>query len=128
MTQAAASDTTSSSHSLIESHRVEGTRVYDPSGQPIGTIHHLVIEKVSGHVVYAVMSFGGFLGIGAHTHTIPWNKLDYDTSLGGYRTDITHEQLTGAPVTHGDEKIWHDPRREKEVEDYWKGPLFPGPF
>jgi sporulation protein YlmC with PRC-barrel domain len=127
MTQAATTrDTTPSSHSLIESNRVEGTRVYDPSGEHIGTIHHLVIEKVSGRVVYAMMSFGGFLGIGSHTHTIPWEKLDYDTSLGGYRTDITHEQLTGAPVTHGDEEVWLDRRREREVYDYWKLPGYWG--
>src|SRR5919112_4377248 len=97
--QTAAPDTaTTSSHPLIESNRVEGTPVYDPHGKHIGTIHHLIIEKVSGRVVYAEMSFGGFLGIGAHTHTIPWEKLTYDTQLGGYRTDITQEQLTGAPV------------------------------
>ena len=76
MTQAAeqaaqAPDTTTSVHPLIESNRVEGTPVYSLQGNHVGTIHHLIIEKVSGRVVYAVMSFGGFLGIGAHTHTIP---------------------------------------------------------
>ena len=70
MTQAAetsvqASDTTTSVHPLIESNRVEGTPVYSPHGKHVGTIHHLIIEKVSGRVVYAVMSFGGFLGIGS---------------------------------------------------------------
>src|SRR5215203_3031128 len=103
MTQAAgtagqASDTASSVHPLIESNRVEGTPVYSPQGKHVGTIHHLIIEKVSGRVVYAVMSFGGFLGIGTHTHTIPWEKLNYDTQLGGFRTDITPEELTDAPV------------------------------
>ena len=57
-----------------------------------------MIEKISGKVTYAVMSFGGFLGIGEDEHTIPWNKLEYDTGLGGYRTDITEEQLRGAPT------------------------------
>ena len=68
---------------LIESDRVEGTYVYDPNGSHIGTIKRLMIEKISGKVAYAVMSFGGFLGMGADEHTIPWNKLNYDTSLGG---------------------------------------------
>jgi len=48
-----------------------------------------MIEKISGRVAYAVMSFGGFLGMGTEEHAIPWNKLTYDTRLGGYRTDIT---------------------------------------
>jgi sporulation protein YlmC with PRC-barrel domain len=126
MTQAAETPDTTPSHPLIESNRVEGTPVYDPKGKRIGTIHHLVIEKVSGRVVYAEMSFGGFLGIGAHTHTIPWEKLTYDTQLGGYRTDITQEQLTGAPVISGDEKVWWDRRREEDLHDHWKVPPYWG--
>src|SRR2546423_13479175 len=57
-----------------------------------------MIEKISGRVAYAVMSFGGFLGMGTEEHAIPWNKLTYDTNLGGYRTDITEQQLRGAPA------------------------------
>jgi hypothetical protein len=56
---------------LIESDRVEGTTVYDPRGNNIGSIKRLMIEKLSGQVVYAVMSFGGLLGIGTEEHSIP---------------------------------------------------------
>jgi hypothetical protein len=59
--------------SLIESDRVEGTTVYDPSGNNMGSIKRLMIEKINGKVAYAVMSFGGFLGLGAEEHTIPWS-------------------------------------------------------
>ena len=82
---------------LIESDRVEGTTVYDPQGNNIGSIKHLMIEKISGRVAYAVMSFGGFLGVGTEEHPIPWSKLTYDPNLGGYRTDVTESQLRGAP-------------------------------
>jgi sporulation protein YlmC with PRC-barrel domain len=111
---------------VIESDRVEGTKVYDARGKHVGSIRRLVIEKVTGRVVYAVMSFGGFLGLRTHTHTIPWEKLRYDTSLGGYRTDITKEQLSGAPVLCGDAEIWPDRHREKEVHDYWRVPTYWG--
>lgn len=67
---------------LIESDRVEGTTVYDPAGNVIGSIKHLMIEKINGRVAYAVMSFGGFLGLGAEEHAVPWSKLTYDTNLG----------------------------------------------
>jgi hypothetical protein len=50
-----------------------------------------MIEKIGGRVAYAVMSFGGFLGMGEDEHTNPWNELTYDTRLGGYRTDIPEE-------------------------------------
>jgi sporulation protein YlmC with PRC-barrel domain len=127
MTQAAeTADTTSSTHPLIESNRVEGIPVYSPQGKHVGTIHHLIIETVSGRVVYAVMSFGGFLGIGSHTHTIPWEKLKYDTPLGGFRTDITPEELTSAPVVSRDEKDWRDRRREQDLHDHWRVPPYWG--
>ena len=74
---------------LIESDRVEGTAVYDRNDNHIGSIERLMIEKKTGKVAYTVMSFGGFLGIGEEEHTIPWNKLDYDTRLGGFRTDTS---------------------------------------
>ena len=60
---------------LIESDRVEGTAVYDPQGNHLGSIKRLMIEKISGRVAYAVMAFGGFLGLGEEEHTIPWDKL-----------------------------------------------------
>jgi sporulation protein YlmC with PRC-barrel domain len=61
---------------LIESDRVEGTTVYDAQGNNVGSIKRIMIDKISGKVAYAVMSFGGFLGMGAEDHSIPWNKLD----------------------------------------------------
>jgi sporulation protein YlmC with PRC-barrel domain len=84
-------------HPLIESDRIEGTAVYDANGKQIGTVKRLVIEKVSGHVVHAVTAFGGFLGLGGETHTIPWEQLHYDAALHGYKTSITEDQLRNAP-------------------------------
>ena len=110
---------------LIESDRVEGTTVYGRDGKNIGSIKRLMIEKVSGRVAYAVMSFGGFMGLGEEEHTIPWKKLDYDTSLGGYRTDITEDQLRGAPTFSRDRSYdWSDRDRERELHDYWKSPYY----
>jgi sporulation protein YlmC with PRC-barrel domain len=109
-----------SSKPVIESDRVEGTAVYDPAGKRIGTIKRLMIEKVSGRVLYVDITFGGFLGLGTHHYTIPWEKLDYDTRLGGYRTDITAEQVKGAPAFYGDDEVWPDRGREQETQDYWR--------
>ena len=87
---------------LIGSDKVEGTAVYDANGERIGTIERVMLEKRSGHVAYAVLSFGGFLGIGSDSYPIPWDALKYDTSLGGYRTNITEQQFKGAPKYQGD--------------------------
>ena len=110
---------------LIESDRVEGTTVYDRQGNSIGSIKRLMIEKIGGKVAYAVVSFGGFLGLGAEEYTVPWNKLDYDTSLGGYRTDITEDQLRGAPAFSRDQTHdWSDRTREQELHDYYSSPYY----
>ena len=106
---------------LIESDRVEGTTVYGTDGKNIGSIKRLMIEKISGRVAYAVMSFGGFFGLGEDEHAIPWGKLTYDTRLGGYRTDITAEQLRGAPSFARDRNHdWTERSRERELHDYWR--------
>ena len=76
-------------HQLISSEDVEGTNVYDTQGNKVGEIDHLMIEKLSGSVTYAVMSFGGFVGIGHSHYPVPWGALKYDTKLNGYVTGIT---------------------------------------
>jgi PRC-barrel domain len=110
-------------HPIIASDRVEGTAVFDPQGHQIGTIKRLLIEKVSGRVEYVDLVFGGFLGMGVHHHTIPWEKLTYDRELHGYRTDITEAQVRGAPTLSGDDQVWADRKREQEIRDDWSDVL-----
>jgi sporulation protein YlmC with PRC-barrel domain len=106
---------------LIESDRVEGTSVYDRNGNSLGSIKRLMIDKKSGHVAYAVLAFDTFFGLGGQEHTIPWNKLNYDTSLEGFQTDITEDQLRGAPTFYREgDYAWNDRDRERELHDYWR--------
>ncbi|MBQ0819812.1 PRC-barrel domain-containing protein [Microvirga sp. HBU67558] len=106
---------------LIESDRVEGTAAYDRSGKRIGTVERVMIDKISGHVAYAVMSFGGFFGVGADEYAVPWRMLDYDTSLGGYRIQITAEQLRRAPSLSGSRsQDWPDRQSEQDLHDYYQ--------
>ena len=98
MTQSAATrGGKSTDGSLISSDRVEGTKVLDQSGKSIGSIKRLKIDKTSGRVAYAVAEFGGFLGMGGHEYTIPWGTLNYDSDNHGFLTNLTKEQLEGAP-------------------------------
>lgn len=111
-------------HPLIASDRVEGTAVLKPTGEKIGTIERLMIEKVSGRVAYAVMSFGGFLGLGHKHFTLPWSMLTYHENLDGYVVDITEEQLKNAPDygREGDRAgdVWSDRSREEELHRYYQ--------
>jgi sporulation protein YlmC with PRC-barrel domain len=82
---------------LIASNKVEGTAVYNHDGERLGSIYNFMVDKQSGRVEYAVLSFGGFLGIGQDYYPIPWEALTYDTSQGGYIADIDRERLENAP-------------------------------
>ena len=76
---------------------VKGTDVYNGEGEHLGHIDDIVLGKTSGHAEYAVMSFGGFLGIGEKYHPLPWQSLTYDPGLGGYVANLSREQLEAAP-------------------------------
>jgi len=107
---------------LIGSDKVEGTAVYGADDQKIGSIERVMIDKVSGQVSYAVLGFGGFLGVGNDHYPLPWQSLKYDTNLGGYRTNITEAKLKAAPKYSNDNSWnWDDPARARAVNDYYSG-------
>jgi hypothetical protein len=105
---------------LIGSDKVEGTAVYGADRSKIGSIERVMIDKMSGKVSYAVLSFGGFLGMGDDHYPLPWQSLKYDTNLGGYITGLTESQLKGAPK-YANENSWNwsDPRATRTVDDYY---------
>ena len=107
-------------HEMISSHRVEGTSVFDRDGKKLGTIHSMMIGKRSGKVAYALMSFGGVLGVGSHVYPIPWDSLTYDVDLDGYRVEMGRDQLQNAPRMRLDETERPiDPQHAEEVRSYW---------
>ncbi len=82
---------------LIASNKVEGTSVYGLDGDRLGSVYNFMVDKYSGKVEYAVMSYGGFLGMGTRYFPLPWKLLKYDTRIGGYRVEMTHRDLERAP-------------------------------
>ena len=104
---------------LISSEKVDGTPVYSTDGDKIGTVHHLMIGKRSGRVEYAVMSFGGFLGIGESYHPLPWDTLDYDTDRGGYVVNIDKDRLKEAPSYKSSEQPSYDRNYGQTVYSYY---------
>jgi hypothetical protein len=105
---------------LIGSDRVEGTAVYGNDKSKIGSIERVMIDKISGKVAYAVMSFGGFMGIGEDYYPVPWSMLNYDTQLDGYRVNISKEQLERAPK-YSESTGWSWNREsDRRVYDYYR--------
>jgi hypothetical protein len=103
---------------LIAGGKVAGTSVYDLHGENVGSIEDVMLDKGTGRVAYAVMSFGGFLGIGSKHYPLPWEMLKYDTQLEGYVVKLDRDRLEKAPTI---EEGWHDRRRA--VDEYWATPM-----
>ncbi|QFU09613.1 PRC-barrel domain protein [Rhodobacteraceae bacterium THAF1] len=114
---------TAGTHNLVSSADVTGTTVYGHDGDKVGSIDRLMIDKQSGKVAYAVMSFGGILGIGGDERPVPWNTLTYDTSKDGFVTSITEAQLKDAPDAKDD---WRSDRdwEKRTHESYGASPYW----
>ena len=106
---------------LISSDKVDGTTVYNRNGDNIGTIDHLMIDKFTGQVEFAVMSTGGFLGIGESYSPVPWDSLVYDVNMGGYVMDTDRARLEKAPrFTSNAQPNWSDRAYAERVDEYWQ--------
>ncbi|WP_244488151.1 PRC-barrel domain-containing protein [Aureimonas sp. Leaf454] len=104
----------------IEASRVSGTSVYDTQGEKLGSIDDVVLGKRDGRVKYAILSFGGFLGIGEEHYPLPWDALKYDERQGGYVVGIPIEQLKGAPsYARSSTSAWDDPAYGRGIDDYY---------
>ena len=104
---------------LIASSKVEGTEVYNRVGEHLGEVYNFMVDKFTGQVAYAVMSFGGFLGIGERYHPLPWKALDYDVRQGGYVVDLDRAKLEGAPTYGRNDDPWLDPAYMSGVDRYY---------
>jgi hypothetical protein len=104
--------------SLIGSDKVQGTAVYGADGEKIGSIERVMIEKISGRISCAVLSFGGFLGIGDDYYPIPWPSLKYNVDLGGYQTMVPIQKLKAAPK-YARNASWDWDSGDRALDDYY---------
>jgi sporulation protein YlmC with PRC-barrel domain len=112
------------SHNQIRATTVKGTDVYNGEGEHLGHIDDIILNKADGKATYAVMSFGGFLGIGEDYHPLPWQSLTYDPGLNGYVVNVSRSQLEGAPTyRRGDEPDWNDPTYGDRLRGYYGYPI-----
>ncbi len=104
---------------LIASNKVEGTVVYNRQGERLGTVYNFMVDKRSGQVAYAVMSFGGFLGMGGSYHPLPWKVLTYDTGKGGYVVDLDKDRLQKAPSYTGSQDPTWNRAYGSQIDSYY---------
>ncbi|HEX8641240.1 MAG TPA: PRC-barrel domain-containing protein [Allosphingosinicella sp.] len=104
---------------LIASNKVEGTPVYGRGGDRLGTIYNFMVDKYSGQVEYAVMRYGGFLGLGQRYYPLPWRILSYDTRQGGYRIEMSHRDMERAPSFGRDDEPSFSRDYGRRVNDWY---------
>src|SRR3989337_1004941 len=117
---------TASGHtSAICASKVIGTEVRDANGEKVGKVEDIVLDKLSNNIMFAIVGFGGFLGIGVKFHPLPWNVLDYDEDLDGYVVALSRDQLEAAPAYSMEELTRGDGTQFRErVYDYYKVPRY----
>lgn len=110
----------------IRASRVIGTDVYSTTGDKIGEIEDVMLNKLDNQIMFAVVGFGGFLGLGEKFHAIPWASLDYEKDKGGYVVPFTEKQLKDAPSHSLNELTKNDGEAARDsafdyykVERYW---------
>lgn len=108
----------------ISADKVNGTNVYSQTGDKIGHVEDVMLNKRTGNVAYAIMAFGGFLGIGERYHPLPWSVLKYDTDKEGYVVPLDKARLENAP-SYSEQELGADDRRWREpVSTYYNVPPY----
>jgi sporulation protein YlmC with PRC-barrel domain len=110
--------------SLIGAEKVNGTDVYNTAGEKLGTVDDIMLDKKSGRVVYAVMSFGGFLGMGEKQHPLPWSSLTYDERKEGFVVNCSKQMLEKAPTLNDYESFAWTPDYGRSVDKYYGAPSY----
>ncbi len=109
---------------LIAAEKVNGTSVYNHAGETLGSVDDIMIDKSTGRAIYAIMAFGGFLGMGEKYHPLPWATLKYDTGKGGYVVDLDKNKLEGAPNYDRASAFEWTPAYGRKVDDYYNVPTY----
>ncbi|HEX6218680.1 MAG TPA: PRC-barrel domain-containing protein, partial [Sphingomicrobium sp.] len=112
----------SETFSLIASDKVEGTAVFDRNGDKVGTVRKVMIGKKDGQVRYVVMGFGGLFGMGEENFPLPWDGLNYDSQLDGYKLKgVSKDDFTAekAPSYGRDQDPHWDSDYDRKIRLYY---------
>ena len=119
MAKSTITSTTTTPSDIISSDKVEGTKVYNAAGEKLGSIDDIMIDKRSGQVRYAVLEFGGFLGMNTDRYPLPWSMLKYDTTMDGYVVPLDKAKLERAPKYPDNDAPAYTPEYGTRVNGYY---------
>lgn len=107
---------------LIATHKVKGAMAFLPDGKQIGRVDHFMVDKRTGQAIYALMNFGGFLGLGEELRPLPWSAVEYRPELGGYVVDAENDKFRGSPFIKAGVKPEWDSEYAEMLHEYWGVP------
>ncbi len=105
---------------LISSDKVEGTRVVNATGDDLGHISEIMIDKPTGQVAYAVLKYGSFVGLGGKLFAVPWDVLSYEPAEDAYVVDLPEDRLRDAPSMETTDRLdFSDSDRNRQIHAYY---------
>jgi sporulation protein YlmC with PRC-barrel domain len=110
--------------SAILASKVKGTAVYNTRGEKIGHVEDIVLDKLSNNIEFAILGFGGMLGMGEKYHPVPWGMLNYNPDKEGYVVPLTTDVMERAPVYRLEDLTKNDATIRTETFDYYKTPRY----
>jgi sporulation protein YlmC with PRC-barrel domain len=110
---------------IMAASSFEGETVINPQGETLGEIEEIMLDVRSGRIAYAVMSVGGFLGIGEKYFAVPWRAFTMDTDQKAFILDVDKERLMKAPGFDKDHwPAMADQRWAGQVHSYYGVPAY----
>lgn len=106
---------------VMAASSLEDTKVYSSDGEHVGEISEIMLDVPRGRIAYAVLTTGGFLGMGDTLHAIPWNALVMDTDEKCFRLGLTADRIKASPGFNKDQ--WPrmaDPQWGTELHQYYE--------
>ena len=110
---------------IMAADTLVGNLVLGPSGDKLGKIDHIMLDVPRGQIAYAVLSFGGFLGVGTKLFAVPWSALTLDTVRKSFVLGIDKKRLEAAPGF--DQNHWPsmaDPQWATSIHEYYGTPPY----
>lgn len=104
---------------FVSTEKVQGAEIYNLAGDCLGRIEHLMIDRYTGEVVFAVVHFGGFLGIGVHRRAIPWSVLTFQRQANRYIVDAEDDVIRATPDLAAEDD-YSDPSWIKSLFDHYQ--------
>jgi sporulation protein YlmC with PRC-barrel domain len=108
----------------ILASKVKGTPVYNANGDKIGHVEDVMLDKLSNNIMFAVLGFGGLLGVGEKYHPIPWSVLDYDPQKGGYVVRMNKDEIEKSPAYDLEDLTHDDAQVRTETYNYYHAPQY----